>query len=107
MKLGMAWPEEIDQAVGATWYLKCQSEAESRFISRKKDDVQWFLWFAIRSIIYGFVLFHVIRFVKRKIPKLLGYGPLRRDPNLWKLRRVVLFSSYLIINSSSDSYVTI
>ncbi|KAB1202917.1 ATP-dependent zinc metalloprotease FtsH [Morella rubra] len=96
MKLGMAWPEEIDQAVGATWYLKCQSEAESRFISRKKDDVQWFLWFAIRSIIYGFVLFHVIRFVKRKIPRLLGYGPLRRDPNLWKLRRVKAYLNYRV-----------
>lgn len=90
MQLGMAWPEEIDQTVGSTWYLKWQSEAEISFKSRKTDDTQWFLWFFIRTIIYGFVLFHVIRFMKRKIPSLLGYGPLRRDPNLWKLQRVVV-----------------
>ena len=98
MQLGMAWPEEIDQAVGSTWYLKWQSEAERSFISRKKDDMQWFLWFLIRSIIYGYVLFHVIRFMKRKIPLLLGFGPLRRDPNLQKLRRVVLSWSFSIFN---------
>ncbi|GLT78028.1 hypothetical protein SLA2020_495780 [Shorea laevis] len=88
MQLGMAWPEEINQTVGSTWYLKWQSEAEMNFKSRKTDDTKWFLWFFVRTIIYGFVLFHVIQFMKRKIPRLLGYGPLRRDPNLWKLRRV-------------------
>lgn len=96
MQLGMAWPEEIDQAVGSTWYLKWQSEAERSFISRKKDDMQWFLWFLIRSIIYGYVLFHVIRFMKRKIPSLLGFGPLRRDPNLQKLRRVKTYLNYRV-----------
>lgn len=90
MQLGMAWPEEINQTVGSTWYLKWQSEAEMNFKSRKTDDTKWFLWFFVRTIIYGFVLFHVIQFMKRKIPRLLGYGPLRRDPNLWKLRRVVV-----------------
>ncbi|XP_059437221.1 probable inactive ATP-dependent zinc metalloprotease FTSHI 5, chloroplastic [Corylus avellana] len=96
MQLGMAWPEEIGQTVGSTWYLKWQSEAEISFKSRKTDDTQWFLWFFIRTIIYGFVLFHVIRFMKRKIPSLLGYGPLRRDPNLWKLRRVKTYLNYRV-----------
>ncbi|KAI4303029.1 hypothetical protein MLD38_038710 [Melastoma candidum] len=31
MRLGMAWPEYIDQTVGSTWYLKWQSEAELNF----------------------------------------------------------------------------
>lgn len=103
----MAWPEEIDQAVDSTWYLKWQSEAERRFKSRKKDNMQWLLWFLVRSIIYGFVLFNVIQFMSRKIRRLLGYGPLRRNPDLWKLRRVVLFCPFLIISFLSDYNATI
>ncbi|KAK9161714.1 hypothetical protein Syun_008055 [Stephania yunnanensis] len=91
MNLGMAWPEEADQTVGATWYLKWQSEAEMNFKSRQTDDFQWFLWFSVRSIIYGYLLFNIFRFMKRKVPSLLGYGPLRKDPNLRKLRRVKSF----------------
>lgn len=91
MQLGMAWPEEIDQTVGSTWYLKWQSEAEMSFKSRKSDDLQWFLWFVVRLFIYGYILFHAFRFLKRKVPRLLGFGPLRsKGPNLQKLRRVVL-----------------
>uniref|UniRef100_A0A5B7C2I5 CARD domain-containing protein n=1 Tax=Davidia involucrata TaxID=16924 RepID=A0A5B7C2I5_DAVIN len=96
MRLGMAWPEYIDQSVGSTWYLKWQSEAEMNFKSRKTDDVQWYLWFLIRSTIYGYMLFHIFRFMKRKIPRLLGYGPLRRDPNLRKLRRVKAYLRYRV-----------
>ncbi|XP_009588245.1 probable inactive ATP-dependent zinc metalloprotease FTSHI 5, chloroplastic isoform X2 [Nicotiana tomentosiformis] len=88
MRLGMAWPEYVDQSVASTWYLKWQSEAEMSFRSRKTDELQWYLWFLIRTAIYGYVLYYVIRFMKRKIPRLLGYGPLRRNPNLRKLRRV-------------------
>ncbi|KAJ6883908.1 inactive ATP-dependent zinc metalloprotease FTSHI 5 [Populus alba x Populus x berolinensis] len=95
MRLGMAWPEEIDQTVGSTWYLKWQSEAEINFKSRKTDDMQWFFWFAIRLFIYGYILFHAFRFLKRKVPRLLGFGPLRsRDPNFLKLRRVKYYVKY-------------
>lgn len=89
MRLGMAWPEYVDQSVASTWYLKWQSEAEMSFKSRKTDEWEWYFWFLVRSVIYGYVLFHVFRFMKRKIPRFLGYGPLRRDPNLRKLQRVV------------------
>ena len=89
----MAWPEEIYQAVDSTWYLKWQSEAERSYKSRKKDDFQWFFFFVLRSVIYGYILFHVFQFLKRRIPVLLGYGPFRTDPNLQKLRRVVLLHS--------------
>ncbi|KAI9077967.1 hypothetical protein K1719_040096 [Acacia pycnantha] len=88
MRLGMAWPEEIDQTVDATWYLKWQSEAELNFKSRKTDDARWFIWFFIRTAIFWFFLFHLFQFMLRKVPRLLGYGPLRRDPNVQKLRRV-------------------
>ncbi|XP_030511571.1 probable inactive ATP-dependent zinc metalloprotease FTSHI 5, chloroplastic [Rhodamnia argentea] len=96
MRLGMAWPEEIDQTVGSTWYLKWQSEAEMNFKSRKTDDLQWFLWFLIRSAAYGYILYNVFRFLKRKAPRLLGYGPLRRNPNVRKFRRVKYYIQYKI-----------
>ncbi|GAV83010.1 AAA domain-containing protein/Peptidase_M41 domain-containing protein [Cephalotus follicularis] len=96
LRWGMAWPEEIDQSVGSTWYLKWQSEAEMNFKSRKTDDIQWLFWFFIRGGIYGFIFFHVFRFMKRKVPRLLGFGPLRRDPNLRKLKRVKAYFNYRV-----------
>ncbi|XP_052203783.1 probable inactive ATP-dependent zinc metalloprotease FTSHI 5, chloroplastic isoform X2 [Diospyros lotus] len=96
MQLGMAWPEFTDQTVASTWYLKWQSEAEMRFKSRKKDNFRWFLWFFIRSVIYGYLLFNLFRFMKRKVPRLLGYGPIRRYPNLRKLRRVKAYFKYRV-----------
>ncbi|XP_068666932.1 probable inactive ATP-dependent zinc metalloprotease FTSHI 5, chloroplastic isoform X2 [Aristolochia californica] len=94
MKLGMAWPEEVYQTVGSTWYLQWQSEAEMSFKARKVGNWQWYFWFLIRSGIFFFVLFNVFRFMRRKIPRLLGYGRFRRDPNLRKLRRVKYYFKY-------------
>uniref|UniRef100_A0A7N0VGV2 AAA+ ATPase domain-containing protein n=1 Tax=Kalanchoe fedtschenkoi TaxID=63787 RepID=A0A7N0VGV2_KALFE len=88
IRLGMAWPEEIGRKVGSTWYLQWQSDAEASFRSRQKEGFLWHVLFIAKSIVYGYVLFHVLRFLKRKVPRLLGYGPLRRDPNFRKLRRV-------------------
>lgn len=96
MQLGMAWPEFTDQSVGSTWYLKWQSEAEMSFRSRKTDDFRWYFWFLISSFVYGYVLFHLFRFTKRNVPKVLGYGPLRKDPNWRKLRRVKAYFKYRV-----------
>lgn len=100
----MAWPEYIDQTVGSTWYLKWQSEAEMNFRSRKTDDIQWFLWFAIRGALYGYILSHIFRILKREAPKLLGYGPLRADPNMRKLRRVVYCCLPLLFTTTAVLY---
>lgn len=94
MRLGMAWPERAEQSVGSTWYLKWQSEAEMNFKSRKQDGIRWYLWFFIRTIIYGYLLVNILLFAKKKIPRLLGYGPVRRDPNLRKLRRVKAYFNF-------------
>ncbi|TKY52101.1 ATP-dependent zinc metalloprotease FtsH 3 [Spatholobus suberectus] len=92
IQLGMAWPEEIYQTVDSTWYLKWQSEAELNFRSRQttdEDEAPWFFfWFFVRAAIYGLVLFHVLKFMRRRVPSLLGFGPLRKDPNRQKLQRV-------------------
>ncbi|GAA0147429.1 metalloprotease [Lithospermum erythrorhizon] len=95
IQLGMAWPEYTDQSVGSTWYLTWQSEAEMNFRSRKKEEFQWYLWFLIRTAIYGYVVLHVYRFLKRKVPRVLGFGPLRRrNPNIRKLRRVKAYIQF-------------
>lgn len=91
MRLGMAWPEYSDVSVSSTWYLTWQSEAETNFKSRKTDGFLWYFWFLVRTAIYGYVIFHVFRFLKRNIPRVLGFGPIRKNPNFRKLRRVVNF----------------
>lgn len=98
----MSWPEDVSEAVGTTWYLKWQFEAEMSCNARKTNGIGWYLGFLMKSAIFGFVLFNVLWFLKRKIPRLLGYGPLRRDPNLRKLRRVVRLCDYQSILGSSN-----
>ncbi|CAM8925447.1 unnamed protein product [Rhodiola kirilowii] len=88
IRLGMAWPEELGRKVGSTWYLQWQSDAEASFRSRKKKGLLWNFLFIVKSMVYGYVVFHVLRSLRRKVPRLLGYGPLRRDPNIRKFRRV-------------------
>lgn len=95
-RIGMAWPEEVDQFLGSTWYLKWQTEAQESYASRQSEGVKWHLWVFIRCIVYSYVLLHIIRFVKRRVPRFLGFGPYRIDPNLIKLGRVVSF--FLAIN---------
>lgn len=96
MRLGMAWPEYSDVSVSSTWYLTWQSEAEANFKSRQTDELPWYFWFLVRTAIYGYVLFHVFCFLKRNVPRVLGFGPIRKDPNFRKLRRVKGYFRYKI-----------
>lgn len=96
----MAWPEEIDQSVGSTWYLEWQSMADISFRSRKLGTLRWYFLFIVKSVIYGYVLYHTFRFMRRKIPGLLGYGPYRRDPNFRKLRKLVCLQLHLCYDVS-------
>ncbi|CAL9108120.1 unnamed protein product [Musa textilis] len=102
MSLGMAWPEEAYQTVGASWYLEWQSEAEINHRSRKPGSIRWYFWFLMRSAIFGFLLFNVFRFSKRYIPRFLGYGPMRRDPNLRKFRRVRFYFKYKLYRTRQE-----
>ncbi|KAG7023894.1 putative inactive ATP-dependent zinc metalloprotease FTSHI 5, chloroplastic, partial [Cucurbita argyrosperma subsp. argyrosperma] len=92
--LGMAWPVESDQIVDSTWYLKWQTETEMRFKATRRDTLQWVVLFMIRSAIYLYCLFHIFSFVKRKVPRLIGFGPVRRNPNLRKFRRLKAYLNY-------------
>ncbi|XP_052489565.1 probable inactive ATP-dependent zinc metalloprotease FTSHI 5, chloroplastic isoform X2 [Gossypium raimondii] len=58
------------------------------------DDFKWFVWFLIRSAIYGYILYHAFCFLRRKVPGVLGYGPIRKYPNMRKLRRVKGYFNY-------------
>ncbi|CAH9137379.1 unnamed protein product [Cuscuta epithymum] len=94
MHLGMAWPEYSDQNASSSWYLKWQAEAEMNFRSRKQDGLMWYMRILIRTVIYGYVLYHIVSFMRREISRVLGFGPIRRDPNFKKLRRVKTYFDY-------------
>ncbi|XP_063940731.1 probable inactive ATP-dependent zinc metalloprotease FTSHI 5, chloroplastic [Daucus carota subsp. sativus] len=81
-------------SAGLAWYMDWLTVADMNFRSRNSLDFVWYLGFTVRTVIYGYVLLHVFRFMKRKIPRLLGFGPLRRDPNMRKLRRLKAYFRY-------------
>ncbi|CAA0833428.1 FtsH extracellular protease family [Striga hermonthica] len=94
MRLGMAWPEYSHVSIGPSWYLNWQYEAETSFTSRKKDVFLWHLWFLVKTAIYGYVMYHVFRFMRRKVPRVLGAlgsGNSRRDSILRMLWRVKFY----------------
>ncbi|GKV07084.1 hypothetical protein SLEP1_g18890 [Rubroshorea leprosula] len=96
LQFGVVGPSEIGRSFSTSWYLKWRYEIEMEFESRKTDGILWFLWFLIRSTIYGFVLFNVFQLIRTKIPKLLGYGPLLRDPKVQKWRRLKAYLKYKV-----------
>jgi len=88
VNLGMGWSEE--ETMDTPWYLNWQLNTEARVQSRRADDhFRWIMLFIARAAISGFVLINVFQFMRRKIPRLLGYGPMRKNPNRRKLERVV------------------
>ncbi|VFQ70809.1 unnamed protein product [Cuscuta campestris] len=93
-RLGMAWPEYADQNASSSWYLTWLAEAEMNFRSRKEDNFWWYSLFLIRTVTYGSVLYLVVSFMRRKISRILGFGPIRRNPNFRKLRRVKAYFDY-------------
>lgn len=90
VKLGMAWPEE--ETMNTPWYLNWQLNAEARVQSRRADgDFRWIMLFIARAAISGFVLINVFQFMRRKIPRLLGYGPIQKNPNRRKLEQMAYY----------------
>ncbi|KAJ9549345.1 hypothetical protein OSB04_021888 [Centaurea solstitialis] len=70
-------------------YLNWKSEADSDIKTRIEDsDFNWYFVFGVRAIIYGYVVFNIFQFLKRKIKKLPGIRPIRKDPNMRKLQRL-------------------
>ncbi|KAL6579408.1 hypothetical protein OROMI_009624 [Orobanche minor] len=95
LQLGMDLPEYSDVSIDSSWYLKWHSKAEVSFKSRRRDGLPWYIWFWVRTAIYGYMVFHAFRFI-REVPRVLGYGTLRRDPNFRKLQRLKAFLKYRI-----------
>nr|QKY65100.1 AAA-type ATPase family protein [Passiflora contracta] len=95
MSLGMTWLQKINEATDSTWFSKWYSETKIRFEFRESEHgLTWFLPFIIRTVIYGYIVFHTFQFLKRKVLRILGFGPLVRDPSMRKLRRVKAFFKY-------------
>ncbi|KAJ0446515.1 putative peptidase M41, AAA+ ATPase domain, ATPase, AAA-type, core [Helianthus annuus] len=73
-------------------YLNWKSEAEENIKSQKEDEeFNWYFMFAVRAIVYWYILSHVFRFLKKRTPKLPGLKARRRNPNMRKLRRLKYF----------------
>ncbi|KAL9992706.1 putative peptidase M41, AAA+ ATPase domain, ATPase, AAA-type, core [Helianthus debilis subsp. tardiflorus] len=73
-------------------YLNWKSEAEENIKSQKEDEeFNWYFMFAVRAIVYWYILSHVFRFLKKRTPKLPGLKVRRRNPNMRKLRRLKYF----------------
>ncbi|KAM7484822.1 hypothetical protein LguiA_000831 [Lonicera macranthoides] len=98
LQLGMAWPKYMDQSGASTWYLKWQVEVDESFRSRNDSlGFKWFLWFFLRGYIYLNVVSTIFTFVRRNIPELPGYGPLRENPSSWKSKRVLIYTVHKYI----------
>ncbi|XP_071702217.1 probable inactive ATP-dependent zinc metalloprotease FTSHI 5, chloroplastic [Rutidosis leptorrhynchoides] len=75
-------------------YLKWKTEAEEEIKAQREDEeFSWYFFFAVRAIIYAYMLSHIFHFVKKRTPRLPGFWVRRRNPNMRKLRRLKYFFS--------------
>lgn len=81
---------ELGRSIAMRQYLNWKSEAEGIIKSQKEDEeFSWYFMFVVRAVIYGYILSHIFRFLKKRTPKLPGFKVRRRNPNMRKLRRLV------------------
>nr|XP_043606226.1 probable inactive ATP-dependent zinc metalloprotease FTSHI 5, chloroplastic [Erigeron canadensis] len=95
--LELVIPSQVKMKLGKTTAMKqyqnWKSEAEESLRAQREDEeFSWYFMFAVRAIIYGYVLSSIFRFLKKRTPKLPGVNrPGRRNPNMRKLRRLKYF----------------
>lgn len=81
--------KQLAKTAARDQYLNWKSEADSSIKIKIEDsEFNWYFVFVVRAIIYGYVVFNIFHFMKGKIKKLPGIRPIRRDPNMRKLRRL-------------------
>ncbi|KAI3698633.1 hypothetical protein L2E82_42328 [Cichorium intybus] len=73
-------------------FLNWISEAnrEIRYLTEDDEDSNWYLFFFVRAAVYGYILFQIFQFIKRKTPK-IRIWPKRKNMNMRKLRRLKYF----------------
>lgn len=70
-------------------YLNWKLEEDKKIKIEVEDSmVNWYFLFVVRAIIYGYIVSKIFHFMKKKIKKLPGVRPIRRDPNMRKLQRL-------------------
>ncbi|CAH1414735.1 unnamed protein product [Lactuca virosa] len=69
------------------WKIKAEREVKSQ---NEGGEFNWYFLFAVRTFIYGYILYQIFRFIKRKTPK-IGFWPKRKSVNMQKLRRLKYF----------------
>ncbi|GKD00757.1 calreticulin isoform X1 [Tanacetum coccineum] len=67
-------------------------EAEEDIRSQSDEEFNWYFMFAVRFIIYLYVLSKIFDYLKKRTPKLLVVKrPGRKNPNMRKLRKLKYF----------------
>ncbi|PWA91797.1 ftsH extracellular protease family [Artemisia annua] len=84
---------KLNRTVAMKQYLNWKSEAEEDIRSQSEDEeFNWYFMFAVRFIIYVYVLSKIFDYLKKRTPKLPGVKrPGRRNPNMRKLRKLKYF----------------
>ena len=82
---------KLNRTAAMKQYLNWKSEAEEDIRSQSEDEeFNWYFMFAVRFIIYVYVLSKIFEYLKKRTPKLPGVKrPGRRNPNMRKLRKLV------------------
>ena len=73
MKQFKIWKSEVDLIIEA---------------QKEDEETGWYWSFAVRAAIYGYILFRIFQFLKRRKPK-ISFWPKRKNINMRKLQRLV------------------
>ncbi|KVH95811.1 AAA+ ATPase domain-containing protein [Cynara cardunculus var. scolymus] len=82
--------KQLAKTAAMDQYLNWKSEADNSIkVKIEESEFNWYFVFVVRAIIYGYVVYNIFHFMKRKIKKLpTVIRPKRRDPNMRKLQKL-------------------
>ncbi|KAJ3708584.1 hypothetical protein LUZ61_012289 [Rhynchospora tenuis] len=87
MNWGMVWPEDADQVVGDTWYLRWQAQTEYKF-RRVTSNLRSVLKLTFRYAIYMLLFLKLILIIGSMIPKFPKFKSVIRGTSMQKFNRL-------------------